>query len=199
MSSSAPNLAGFASLRRPLMSNLRRQNMHIRPLTASDALGYRELMLEAYVLAPDAFTTTAEERANEPESWWVRRIGHPQGLQVSFAADMENWLVGTVALEYGAKSKTRHGALLIGMYVRQHARGKGVGRLLLDAALSHASARAGVQVVTLTVTEGNQHAIGLYERAGFVAWGTQPLAIATPSGLKGKVHMSHTLSKASAR
>ena len=65
--------------------------------------------------------------------------------------------------------------------------------MLLEAALSHASERAGVQVVTLTVTQGNQHAIRLYEGAGFVAWGIQPLAIATPSGLKGKVHMSRPL------
>jgi len=173
--------------------------MRIRSLTPSDVLSYRELMLEAYVLAADAFTTTAEERGKEPESWWVKRIGDPQGLQVSFGAKIGGGLVGTVALEYAGKPKTRHSALLIGMYVRQHARGKGVGRLLLDAALSHAAERAGVQVVTLTVTEGNEHAIRLYEGAGFVAWGTQPLAIATPSGLKGKVHMSRTLADASAR
>ena len=167
--------------------------MHIRSLIALDVLAYRELMLEAYALAPDAFTTTAEERAKEPESWWVKRIGNPQGLQVSFGAEVEDRFVGTVALEYAGKPKTRHSALLIGMYVRQHARCNGIGRLLLDAALNHASERAGVQVVTLTVTEGNQHAIRLYERAGFEVWGTQPLAIATPSGLKGKVHMSRTL------
>ena len=40
--------------------------MRIAPLTASDAPQYRELMLEAYVQAADAFTSTAEERANEP-------------------------------------------------------------------------------------------------------------------------------------
>ena len=42
--------------------------MQIRTLTASDAGRYRELMLEAYTLAPDAFTSTAEEeeRAREP-------------------------------------------------------------------------------------------------------------------------------------
>ena len=156
-------------------------------------------MLEAYASAADAFTATVEERAKEPESWWVRRIGHPQGLQVSFEAEIEDGLVGTVALEYAGKPETRHSALLIGMYIRQHARGRCSGRLRLDAALSHAYERAGVQIVTLTVTEGNQHAIRLYEGAGFVAWGTQPLAIATPSALKGKVHMSRALSNASAR
>ena len=53
-------------------------------------------------------------------------------------------------------------------------------------------------VVTLTVTEGNAPAIEMYEAAGFETWGTQPWAIATPSGLKGKVHMSCRLRGTSA-
>ena len=38
---------------------------------------------------------------------------------------------------------------------------------------SGAAQRPGVDVVELTVTEGNTAAIGLYEAAGFRAWGTQ--------------------------
>jgi RimJ/RimL family protein N-acetyltransferase len=164
--------------------------MNIFTLTAADAPRYRELMLEAYAQAADAFTSTAEERAREPESWWVRRIADATGLTVSFGAEVDGALVGTVALEYSSKPKTRHSALVIGMYVRDSARGQGLGRALLQAALAHAAQRPGIEVVTLTVTEGNAPAIRLYEAAGFSAWGTQPWAIATPSGMKGKVHMS---------
>ena len=167
--------------------------MHLRTLTAADASRYRELMLEAYTLAADAFTSTAEERAREPESWWVKRIADPSGLTVCFGAALDNNLVGTVALEYASKPKTRHSALLIGMYVQAPARRLGVGRALLQAALAHVAQRPGVIVATLTVTEGNAPAIRLYEVHGFRAWGTQPWAIATPSGLKGKVHMSYWL------
>ena len=103
-------------------------SLPVRLLTAADVTQYRELMLEAYVLAADAFTSTAEERALEPESWWIDRIASPNGLGVSFGADLDQRLVGTVALEYASKPKTKHGALLIGMYVREQARGKGVGR-----------------------------------------------------------------------
>jgi len=92
-------------------------------------------------------------------------------------------------IEYSAKPKLKHVALIIGMYVRPSARGKGLGKALLDAAMSHASQRQGVEVVTLTVTEGNAPAIGLYRNAGFQVWGIQPMAIATPSGYKGRVHM----------
>src|SRR4051812_46093566 len=109
--------------------------MHIRPLTASDVAPYRALMLEAYDVAADAFTTTPEERALEPESWWIKRIADPSGLGVSFGAFDEGQLVGTVAIEYSAKPKLKHSALVIGMYVRESVRGQGTGKALLGAAL----------------------------------------------------------------
>jgi len=51
--------------------------MHVARLQPSDAPQYRELMLQAYELAADAFTSTAGERAAEPESFWVKRIADP--------------------------------------------------------------------------------------------------------------------------
>lgn len=167
--------------------------MRICTLATSDVTRYREHMLEAYALAADAFTTTAEERALEPESWWIKRIADPKGLGASFGAMDEDRLVGTVAVEYSAKPKLKHAALIVGMYVRESARGKGVGKALLTAAMSHASQRAGIKVITLTVTEGNAPAVRLYQSAGFQVWGVQPMAIATPSGFKGRVHMWCTL------
>jgi GNAT superfamily N-acetyltransferase len=155
-------------------------------------------MLEAYEQAPDAFTTTAAEREAEPESWWVKRIGGAAGLATSFGAWQGSSLVGTVALEYSAKPKTRHSALVLGMYVQPEQRGKGVGLALLNAAIAAASARPEVLVLTLTLTEGNAPALRLYRSAGFVSWGTQPQAIRTNAGLKGKVHMSLALSKSHA-
>jgi hypothetical protein len=49
--------------------------MHVARLIAADAPRYRALMLHAYEVAADAFTSTPEERAAEPESWWVKRQG----------------------------------------------------------------------------------------------------------------------------
>lgn len=167
--------------------------MHVAALTASDANQYRELMLEAYVQAADAFTSTAEEREAEPLSWWVNRIAAPSGLGQSFGAFDGPNLVGTVALEYSAKPKTLHSALVIGMYVKPAARRLGAGTLLMQAAVAAASARPAVRVLRLTVTKGNEPAIRLYESIGFASWGIEPMAISTPSGYKGKVHMSMQL------
>ncbi|WP_284619341.1 GNAT family N-acetyltransferase [Aquabacterium humicola] len=170
--------------------------VRVARLSAADVPRYRTLMLHAYAAAADAFTSTPEERAAEPESWWVRRIDDPKGLSFALGAFAGDELVGTVTVEFAAKPKTRHKAHLIGMFVHEAARGLGAGRALLEAALAAAASREGVRVVTLTVTEGNAPAISLYEACGFRAFGTEPMAIATPDGFKGKVHMWLELPKA---
>lgn len=163
--------------------------MHVARLQPSNALPYRKLMLEAYALAADAFTSTAEERKIEPESFWIKRIADPTGMTAAFGAFEGTELLGTVALEYSAKPKTRHKALVIGMYVTPAARGRGAARQLLSAALKDAEAREGVLMLTLKATEGNEPAINLYRTAGFEVFGIEPMAILTPSGYKAKVHM----------
>jgi ribosomal protein S18 acetylase RimI-like enzyme len=153
-------------------------------------------MLEAYEHAPDAFTSTAEERAREPDSFWVKRIADPTKLTEAFGAFDGDELVGTVALEFSAKPKTKHKALVIGMYVTDAARGRKAARALLGAAIESARAREGILLLTLTATEGNEPAISLYRSAGFEVFGVEPMAILTPKGYKAKVHMCLQLSHA---
>jgi GNAT superfamily N-acetyltransferase len=151
-------------------------------------------MLEAYEQAPDAFTSTAQERRSEPMSWWVKRIGSETGDSQAFGAWEERELLGTVAIEFSAKPKTRHSALVLGMYVKPAFRGKGVGALLINAALQAARSRREIRMVRLRLTEGNEAAMRLYRSAGFQVWGVEPAAIFTSAGFKGKVHMAKVLS-----
>ena len=148
-------------------------------------------------MAADAFTSTAEERRAEPESFWIKRIADPTGMTAAFGAFEGPELVGTVALEYSAKPKTKHKALVIGMYVTPAARGRNAARKLLDAAIEDAKAREGILLLTLTATEGNDPAVNLYRTAGFEVFGIEPMAILTSSGYKAKVHMWVPLTRAS--
>jgi RimJ/RimL family protein N-acetyltransferase len=163
--------------------------MRIARLVPSDAARYRALMLHAYEAAADAFTSTPEERAAEPDSWWVNRIADPRDLSLTFGAFHHDELVGAVTMEFSVKPKTRHKARLIGMFVAESARGLGAGKALVLAALDSAATRPAVRVVTLSVTEGNVPAIALYESCGFKTFGVEPIAIATSEGFKSKVHM----------
>jgi GNAT superfamily N-acetyltransferase len=157
---------------------------------------YRSLMLEAYELASDAFTSTPEERAAEPDTYWRKRISDAEGKSAAFGAFTDRDLVGTVALEFSTKPKTRHKALVIGMYVSPQARGKKVGKALIEAAIQYAEAKAGILLLNLTVTQGNEPAIRLYQGSGFQTFGIEPMAIRTPNGFKAKVHMQFVIGNA---
>lgn len=164
--------------------------MEVRRLEAADAPAYRALMLQAYDQEPDAFTSTASERAALSMDWWVDRIGHGDGLGRAFGAFDADRLVGTVAVEPLRPLKTRHKAHVVGMYVAPDCRALGTGRRLVQALLDHVQAYPAIQLLTLTVTEGNAGAIRLYESLGFRAFGTEPMAIFTGDGYKAKVHMA---------
>ncbi len=115
-------------------------------------------MLHAYQHAAHAFTSTAAERAAEPMAWWVNRIASPAGTFVAFGAHDQEDMVGTVALEFSVKPKTRHKALVVAMFVLEPWRSKGVARSLLAAAIDHCKARGDIQVLQLEVTLGNEAA-----------------------------------------
>ena len=172
-----------------VVSNGLPQRFRVARLGVADAPGYRALMLHAYESAADAFTSTPQERAAEPLAWWLERIAGPDGRSQVFGAFLDEVLVGALTLERAAQAKTRHKAHLAGMFVVQSARGRGVGRALMQAAMCLAAERAGIRVVTLTATEGNAAAIALYSAFGFRIFGVEPMAIATPEGFKAKVHM----------
>lgn len=161
----------------------------VQPLSAKHAAQYRALMLHGYQHEPDAFTAEPGERASLPLSWWEQRIEGPQQSTIAFGAFGDGELVGCVALEFSTRPKTSHKAHLIGMYILEAWRGKGLGRKLVEHALGYASQRPGIEVVTLTVTDGNAAAIALYEAAGFRSFGVEPMAMRTPEGYKAKVHM----------
>lgn len=157
-------------------------------LDPSHARAYRELMIQAYTQEPDAFTSTPEERGALPLGWWEKRVADDDS-QVLGAFETDA-LVGTAGIEFATRAKSRHKASLFGMYVVPQARGRGLGLALLEAALAHIRARHGMRLVTLTVSDGNQAAIALYERAGFKAFGIEPLAIRVGDRFIAKVHMA---------
>lgn len=170
--------------------------VRIALLSASDAPQYKRLMLHAYEHATDAFTSTLDERAAQPEGWWVERIADPKGLGIAFGAFKKGELVATVALGFSERPKSRHKAAVIGMYVLPEHRGDGVGSALLHRAIEHCQSLGSIQSMTLTVTEGNESALSLYRRLGFEVFGIEPMAMLTADGFKAKIHMWRGLSGA---
>ena len=164
--------------------------LSIKRLSTADAPAYRTLMLEAYEMHPDAFTSSVAERAALPLSWWESRVvPGGEAAEVVFGAFHDARLAGVAGLSFETREKARHKATLFGMYVPPRARCQGIGLRLVDAALAFARSRSGIKVVQLTVTEGNASAEALYRRCGFAPFGVEPYAVAVDGGYVAKVHM----------
>ncbi|KPX39820.1 Acetyltransferase, GNAT family [Pseudomonas syringae pv. helianthi] len=161
-----------------------------RRLIPADAVAYRALMLEAYELHPDAFTSDVKQRESLPVEWWERRLDESDtATDVVFAAVEDHQLLGVAGLSVETRKKASHKSSLFGMYVPLTHRNTGIGYQLMSSVLAHARSRPEILVVQLTVTQGNSQAQGLYERMGFVTFGVEPLAVAVGSRFVSKVHM----------
>jgi GNAT superfamily N-acetyltransferase len=166
----------------------------VRRLAPPDASAYRALMLDGYARDPEAFTATVAERAGLALAFWQARVapGDAAG-QVVLGALVDGELAGAVGVAFEQRPKLRHKASLFGMYVAHPARRRGLGRLLVEAALDEARRRAGIVQVQLTVTQGNPAAEALYAQCGFVPYGIEPMAVQSAAGYAAKVHMWRAL------
>ncbi|AZE98609.1 Acetyltransferase, GNAT family [Pseudomonas orientalis] len=159
----------------------------IRPLLGNDAHAYRALMLEAYGAYPQAFTSSVAERAAMPLSWWEKRLDNPlDQLLGAFEGDQ---LAGIVGLAFEPREKARHKVTLFGMYVTQTYQQRGLGRQLVEAALAQARQHPRLKLIQLTVTAGNDAALALYQRCGFIQYGLEPLAVWVGDEYFDKIHL----------
>ncbi len=168
----------------------RHADILIERLTPSHAGAYRALMLEAYTVHPDAFTSTVAERERQPITWWESRLSaDPAATRMVLGAFQAGELAGVVGLSFEQREKVRHKATLFGMYVRPTLRHRGIARQLVQSALQCAREHPDMKLVQLTVTETNAAAVALYESCGFTSFGVEPMAIAAGSGYLSKLHM----------
>ena len=149
----------------------------IRALGEADLAAYKALRDHALAHHEEAFTSdAATEAQRNAESYRARLGSNPEG-NYTLGAWRGDRLVGAISCERDARSKVRHIGHIIGTMVMKDEQGQGVGRALLDALIARASADGEVQQLTLSVTAGNAVAERLYERSGFVRYGTLPRAI----------------------
>ena len=162
----------------------------LRRLVPRDAPAYRALMLEAYTLAPDAYTSSIAEREGLPIDWWAARMADtPQAHERVIGAFVDGQLVGAAGLAFEQRERTRHKSTLFGMYVRPAARRTGVARAIVHEVLDQARATPPVALVQLTVTTANEGAMRLYNDCGFVAFGAEPMAVRLGDRYIAKTHM----------
>jgi GNAT superfamily N-acetyltransferase len=161
--------------------------MQIRRLLSSDAAEYRALRLRALHDHPEAFTSSYEEEVLKPLASSEQRLG--DGSQVKFwGAFVDGKLVGTAGLDREQRLKVQHKAVVIGMYVAPEYARRGIAHALLHTLLADART-SHLELLILTVTDGNRSAERLYLDTGFVSWGIEPGAIKVQHQRFSKNHM----------
>ena len=167
----------------------------IRRLGPEDAAAYTALRREALGDAPLAFSSSPEEDAIRDLEIVRARLAASADAFVFAALDATDALVGMIGVRREPQRKGRHKAIIWGMYVTSAARGSGVADELLTAAVDAARSMAGVTWVQLSVSSTAHAARRLYERAGFLAWGTEPDALRDAGQSADETHMALRISE----
>lgn len=142
----------------------------IRPFAADEWPLYKALRLRSLADSPGAFGSTLELESLRADDVWADRLrsGATSGKDAALVARVGDVPSGLVWAKEDAAAPDH--VNVFQMWVAPEARGLGVGKALLDAALDWSRGR-GAKVVQLGVAEGDTPANRLYRRAGFVAVG----------------------------
>lgn len=161
----------------------------VRELQLSDLDAYKALRDHALAHNEDAFTSDAATEAHRTAQSYAARLGNDSAHAFTLGAFSGDRLLGAVTCEHDPRIKVQHIGHVTGMMVHADEQGRGVGRALIDALIERAGADAELHQLTLNVTAGNEVAERLYERSGFMRYGTLPRAIRVGGTFLDKHHM----------
>lgn len=99
-------------------------------------------------------------------------------------------LVAAASIRRETQCKFRHRAGLWGVFVDPDHRVRGLGRVVVSAAVEVARSWPGVDYVDLGVSENAPAAQSLYESLGFRAWGREPEATEYDGRRYDEIHMT---------
>jgi ribosomal protein S18 acetylase RimI-like enzyme len=147
--------------------------MEIRRLVASEASAFHALRLRALLESPESFGATYEQTVLLTPEEIQNRC--PTGKEdfVIGAFDDQGELLGMVRFNRSTGPKSRHKGTITAMFVAPEARGKGIGRAMLEALLREAAALPGLERINLEVVSVNEAARSLYLARGFRIYGKE--------------------------
>ncbi len=140
----------------------------IRRIAPGEGSLLRDVRLAALADTPGAFATSFAEESKWPadawEAWAAERSdGHEAA---NFVVESAQGVLGLVGAHCNCEEPAT--VELVSMWVAPHARGRGLGAQLVERVVEWAEGGGAVRVA-LWVMRGNDPAISLYRRVGFVA------------------------------
>ncbi|GGE70390.1 GNAT family N-acetyltransferase [Priestia taiwanensis] len=168
--------------------------IEIRCLQKADVEAFWKLRLEGLHNSPLNFGSSYEEVAARPFER-VQETFLQQEDSFIIGAFEGDQLVGMMGFSRETGKKSLHKGTIWGVYVTEAKRGKGLAGLLLQMTLKHARQIDGLERILLTVSAHNEHAIRLYEKHGFVAYGKEPEALKVDGQYVDEIYMSFAWKK----
>ena len=168
--------------------------MEYRRLNKNDLDAYFANRLRALEHSPSAFLTTLEEEKARGNAHFEKTLAHDGSDKAIFGAVSRGIVLGTVGIFREERPKTRHKAMIWGMYVDLDQRNKGIGGKILDLAIQLARDEMTDNARYLSVETENDSARKLYESRGFKVWGTEPKAMRWDNKFWEEHHMVLELS-----
>lgn len=148
------------------------KHLDIRLLkTDADWLAFQALRLSALHNAPEAFASSYEEEVIMS----IERFKDAYKKCDVFGAFIGNSLVGSVGFFMQSPIKMQHRGVLFSMYVAPTCRNQGIANLLMKSLIEHAP--QSVLQIHATVVTNNLSALNLYQKHGFVIYGTEPRSL----------------------
>ncbi len=148
------------------------------PEDAACMLQYMKIMLgeTPFLLrTPEEFNYTTEEEAHV----LAGRKNDPRSLML--VAEIEGQIIASADVcSHGARSRVQHRAEL-GISVRKDYWNQGIGSALMERLISFAE-QSGFEQIELTVESKNHRALRLYQKNGFIVYGTRPHGMKYPDG-----------------
>lgn len=162
--------------------------MQVRQLQHDDVEAVIQLRAEAISTHPLSFgSSPLDDRLRSAD--FIRAVMSDENHSAIFGAEDSEGLVGIVGINQILREKRKHKAEIWAMYVAPRARGMGVGRRLISAAIHHAFQWDDVEQIQLCVTSAADNANRLYQSLGFKPWGTEPKSLKWEGEYADQVNM----------
>ena len=136
--------------------------------TATDKDAFAVVEMYKRVLKEDRWFMTYFDEFTGNEEWQAKviREWNAESNSRFLVARVNGTVVGAISITGGNKDRTKHVGL-IEVYVDRPARGLGVGRALMDAAIVWSESNPILHKLALHVFEDNARAVNLYTQLGF--------------------------------
>ena len=143
--------------------------IRISQLEQSEWKKYKEIRLEALKTNPTAFLNTYEDALRYSDEKWKTELSQSQkkeNVLILFAFRGKK-IVGMNVVNWNNRSTIKHIADVWGIFIYPDERGKGIGKSLMEAAISEIKNNPQFTKIKLGVNAENKAALKLYIDCGF--------------------------------